>query len=252
MKSETEVSTMKNRTVFFTSLILVAAVLTACSSVARAQTLQEDEGTPPRTISVSGSGRAFLTPDIAYISIGVHTENEDAAAAVASNNKQVQQVAGALESFDIDPKDIQTTNFSIFPRQDYDPDGKPVGITFIVDNSVYVTLRDIDQVGEVLDAAVKAGANSISGIQFDVSDKTKALSEARQAAVVDAQMQAEELAQAAGVELGDVQSISTFGSPVPLPQPKAAFQMEAAAAEVPISPGQLIVTVDVSMVYQIQ
>lgn len=243
---------MKNSVVFLTSLILLAVVLTACSSVARAQTLQESEGTPLRTISVSGSGRAFLTPDIAYISIGVHTENEDAAAAVASNNKQVQQVASALESFDIDPKDIQTTNFSIFPRQEFDNNGKPLGITFIVDNSVYVTLRDIDKVGEVLDGAVKAGANSISGIQFDVADRTEALTAARQAAVADAQAQAEELAQAAGVELGDVQSISTFGSPVPLPQSKAAFQMEAAAAEVPISPGQLIVAVDVNMVYLIQ
>ncbi len=243
---------MKNRVVFLTSLIFIAAVLTACGSVARAQTLQESEGSPPRTISVSGSGRVTLTPDIAYISIGVHMENEDAAAAVASNNEQVQQVTDALESFDIDPKDIQTTNFSIFPRKDYDPEGKPLGITFIVDNSVHVTLRDIEEVGEVLDAVVKAGANSISGIQFDVEDKSEALSEARQAAVTDAQSQAEELAQAAGVELGPVQSITTFGSPIPLPQPKVAFQMEAAAAEVPISPGQLVVTVEVDMVYQIQ
>lgn len=242
---------MKSRVLLVISTVLVAALLTACSGVARAQTPDDSNGTPPRTISVNGSGRAFLTPDVANISIGVHTEDEDASAAVASNNERAQQVAEALESFAIDPKDIQTTNFSIFPRQDFDSEGKPLGISFVVDNTVYVTLRDIDKVGEVLDAVVKAGANSISGIQFDVADRTEALSEARQAAVADALAQAEELAQAAGVELGEVQTISSYSSPIPMPKP-AAVQLEAAAAEVPISPGQLIITVEVNIVYLIQ
>jgi uncharacterized protein YggE len=243
---------MRTKTLFVTVMIMAAVILTACGGVAQAQTPTAEDSPAMRTLTVTGSGKAFLTPDIANISIGVHSENEDAAAAVASNNEQTQQVMAALDGFQIDPKDIQTTNFSIFPRQDYDTEGKPTTITFVVDNTVYVTLRDIEQVGEVLDSAVQAGANSISGIQFDVEDKNAALSEARQAAVADAQLQAEELADAAGVELGAIQSITTYSSPIPVPMPRFAVQMESAAAEVPISPGELTLTVEVNIVYQIQ
>lgn len=243
---------MRTKTIFVSMMIVIAILLTACGGVALAQTPPEDDSPPLRTLNVTGSGRVFLSPDIANISIGVHTEDEDAAAAVSRNNEQAQQVREALAEFNIAPRDIQTTNFSIFPRQEYDSEGNLEGITFVVDNTVFVTLRDIEQVGEVLDAAVQAGANSISGIQFDVEDKTEALSEARAAAVADAQLQAEELAVAAGVELGPVQSINSFSSPIPFPQPRLSAQMEAAAAEVPISPGELSLTVEVNIVYQIQ
>jgi uncharacterized protein YggE len=80
-----------------------------------------------------------------------------------------------------------------------------------VDNTVFVTLRDLESLGDVLDAVIEAGANSINGIQFDVADRTEALSEARKAAVADARAQAEELAAAAGLELGAIQNISTYG-----------------------------------------
>lgn len=244
---------MRTKTLFVTLAMLMAILLTACGGAALAQTPEAADDSPPlRTLTVTGNGRAFLSPDIANISIGVHTENEDAAKAVASNNQQTQQVMDALGSFDIAPEDMQTTNFSIFPRQEYDNEGNLQGTTFVVDNTVFVTLRDIEQVGEVLDAAVQAGANSISGIQFDVQDRTEALSEARQAAVADAQQQAEELAQAAGVELGDIQSINTSNSPAPLPQPRVAMQAEGVGGSVPVSPGQLTLTVDVNIVYQIQ
>lgn len=244
---------MRNKSLLLASLMLVAILLTACGSAAMAQSSQDEDTPPLRTVTVTGSGKTTLTPDLAYISIGVHTENKDATEAVASNNSQSQKVADALKSFKIDAKDIQTTNFSIYPRQEYDPTGKPLGITFVVDNTVYVTLRDIDQVGEVLDAAVQAGANSINGIQFDVADRTEALSLARQAAVADARVQAEELADAAGVTLGPVQTITSYSSyPVPIEAKSGAIMMDAAAVSVPISPGQMILTVDVNIVYQIQ
>lgn len=244
---------MRTKTAFLIGVMLISVLLTACAGTALAQTPVAAENPPLRTLSVTGNGKAYLVPDIAYVSIGVHTENKDAAEAVASNTSQSQEVAQALAAFDIDPKDIQTTNFSIFPRQEYDREGNPLDITFVVDNSVYVTVRDLSQIGDILDAVVGAGANSISGIQFDVEDKTAALSEARVAAVADARTQAEELAQAAGVELGAVQTISTYNSiPVPMYDTRTAVMAEAAAAAVPVSPGQMVLTVDVNVVYQIQ
>jgi hypothetical protein len=249
---------MRTKTTFVVTFLILAALLVGVAGAAYAQTdtpaAQGDEAKVTRTVTVSGSGKVYLTPDIAYITIGVHTEGDNAAEAVASNNAQAQKVIDALKAEGIADKDIQTTNFSIYPQQEYDTEGKPTGkVKYIVDNSVFVTVRDIDKVGDVLDAAVTAGANSISGIQFDVADKTAALSEARKAAVEDANVKAEELASAAGVTLGEVQTISeyTSGGPQPMYDMRAAAPM-AEAASVPVQAGQMLLTVEVTLVYEIR
>jgi len=241
-------------------ILILASLVSACTGIAQAQ-----ETTPvsssgsnqkvTRTLSVSGSGKAYLTPDTAYVNIGVHTEGKNAAEAVAANNSHSQKVIDALKNQGVAEKDIQTTNFSIYPQQQYDTQGKPTGeIIYLVDNSVIVTVRDIDKVGKVLDAAVQAGANSINSVEFEVADKIKALSDARKAAVLDAQTKAEELANAAGVELGEVQTIteSSGGSAVPVYRAGAPAPMAIEAASVPIQPGQMVLTVDVSIVYEIR
>ncbi len=246
---------MRTRITLISSLLLIAVLLSACGATALAQTPQADQGNAPlRTLSVTGSGKTTLTPDIAYVSIGVHSENQDAAQAIASNTTESQKVAQALRTFGIDPKDIQTNNFSVYPRQDYDQNGKPTDLVFVVDNTVYVTVRDIESVGDVIDAAVQAGANTISGIQFDVADKSAAMAQAREAAIADAELQANGLAKAAGVTLGPIQTIGSYNSyPVPYMMDRGgAVAMEAAAASVPISPGQMTITVDVNVTYQIQ
>jgi uncharacterized protein YggE len=238
-------------------ILVIASLLTACSGIAFAQ-----DATPvsapgfnretTRTMSISGSGKAYLTPDTAYVNIGVHTEGKNAAEAVSTNNSQSQKVIDALKNQGIAEKDIQTTNFSIYPQQQYDSLGKPTGeISYQVENSVVVTVRDIDKVGKVLDATVKAGANSINSVEFEVADKTKALSEARKSAVKDAQTKAEELADAAGIDLGEVQTITeyTASSPTPVYIAGARAPMAEEASSVPIQPGQMVLTVEVNIVY---
>lgn len=251
---------MRSKLLYPIGLMLFALSLSACSSVAAAKapssSAQADGETPLRSITVTGSGKTVLTPDIAYINVGVQTEDADAAEAVSGNNEQTTDVMSALMAAGVDDNDIQTTNFNIYPRQEYDPQGNPTGeITYIVTNTVYVTVRDIDQIGDLLNAAVAAGANTIHGIQFDVDDKTEALSEARVAAVENAESVAQELASAAGVELGEIQSISTIsgGYPAPLFEGRGGGgQAVLAEAPVPISAGQMIVTVEVSVVYNIE
>ncbi|MCK4900122.1 MAG: SIMPL domain-containing protein [Anaerolineales bacterium] len=240
---------MSNKTYILVGILLMGVMLSACGTAVAAQ----GDETSLRTLTVNGTGRAFLTPDIAYISVGVHTEGPDAAQAVTSNNVNSLKVADALEDFGIEPEDIRTTNFSIYPQQQYDQDGKLTGVIYVVDNTVFVTLRDLDQIGDVFNAVVEAGANNINSVQFDVEDKSEALSEARDDAVEDAQSQADELAKAAGVGLGPVQNISTFSSGIPYPiiGGKGGGAM-AAEVSVPISPGQMIVTVEVHMIYEIQ
>jgi len=229
-------------------LMAMAIGLSACGI----QSAAPATAPPPRTLNVTGSGKTFIVPDIANISIGVHTEGKDAAEAVASNNAQTQKVAQALQGMGVDGKDIQTSNFSIFPQQQFDETGKVIGTIYVVDNTVYVTVRQLDKLGELLSAVVDSGANSIHSIQFNVEDKQAAISAARKAAVENAQAQAEELAQAAGVTLGEVQSINSYsGFPVPVFEGKGGGG-GAPAAEVPVSPGQLTLTVDVSIVYEIK
>jgi len=250
---------MRNKFYLLAIIVLAAALLTA--GVAAAQSNSQTPTTPPanpvtRTISVNGTGKVYLTPDIAYVTIGVHTENKDAAQAVAQNNTQSAAVKDALVKIGVDAKDIQTTNFSIYPQQQYDQTGKPTGaINYVVDNQIYVTVRDITKIGDLLDSVVKAGANNIYGISFDVADRAKALSDARKLAVADAQLQAQELAQAAGVAVGDVQTISTSSSPTPVPVYEKAMgggAAVAAAPSVPVSAGQMTLEVDVYMVFAIK
>lgn len=240
------------------SILVLSLLLTGCAGVAFAQdatpVAQAGSGEgATRTLNVSGSGKAVLTPDIAYVNIGVRVEDSNAAKAVSANNEQAATVIAAISQLGVDEKDIRTTNFSIYPQQEYDPQGKPTGkITYIVENSVHVTVRDLDTIGELLDAAVQSGANMINGIQFDVADKTMALSTARQAAVAAAKAKAEELADAADVSLGDVQTITERSDSYPVPMYERAAVSMVAESAVPISPGQMELTIEVHMVYEIQ
>lgn len=235
-------------------LLCSAMLLSACAggqAFAQSPTTSAPEA-PPRTLSVTGTGKSYLVPDIAYIYIGVHTENAEASKAVAENTSRSQKVTEALKQFNIAAKDIQTSNFSIYPQQQFDPQGKVIGVLYVVDNTVYVALRDLTKIGNLLDAVVNAGANTISGISFDVENKTAALTEARAAAVADAQKQAQELAKAAGVTLGEIMSISTYAStPYPIYDGRGGAGAAMGAA-VPIAPGQTVLQVDVSITYTLK
>jgi uncharacterized protein YggE len=242
------VDLMKTKSLFIFSVIALALLASACAPAAGNANV--------RTLSVSGSGQAMLAPDIAYIYIGVHTENPAAAEAVAENTTQTEKVMQAIRDFGIEDKDIRTTNFSIYPMDRFDPStGQPSGEkVYAVDNTVYVTVRNLDQLGDLLDTAVQAGANTVNSVQFDVAEKDDALKQARADAVKDAESQAQSLAQAAGLSLGEIQSISfSEAQPYPLFDGKGGGGAVAAeAAAVPIQPGQLTFTVYVNVSYALK
>src|ERR1700690_4019082 len=167
---------MKRTFSILTAVIFAPYALSACSPA----NVVASPAPTQRTLSVTGTGTVNMTPDIAYINIGVHTEKPAATDAVTENNTQTQQVVDALKAAGVDVKDIQTTNFSIYPNTQFDPQtNQKIGTTYAVDNTVNVTVRKLDQLGALLDASVKAGANSVNSIQFDVADKSKALKQAR-------------------------------------------------------------------------
>lgn len=243
---------MKPTYLFITAMMLAAITLSACGPT----TIVANPAPPQRQLSVTGTGTVSMVPDIAYINIGVHTEKPAAADAVGENTTQTQQVVDALKAAGVEVKDIQTTNFSIYPNTIFDPQtNQKVGTTYVVDNTVNVTVRALDKLGNLLDTTVKAGANSVNSIQFDVADKTKALKQARDLAVKDALTQAQELSATAGITLGEVQTISFYNNvpgPVVDAFGKGGGGGGVAQAAVPIQSGQMILTVTVNMSYEIK
>jgi uncharacterized protein YggE len=241
---------MKTKTLLLSVVVLLAVLLSACGTASPTAS-----GTTPRTLTVTGAGQISLQPDMATIYMGVHTETPSAAESVSQNNVQTQKLIDALKSAGVDAKDIQTMNFSIYQNSQYGPDGKPTSTNYAVDNTVYLTVRKLDKLGDLLDAAVRAGANNINSIQFDVADKTKAMSDARAEAVKAAKKQADELAAAAGVTLGNIQSIQYYdASPTPVFQGKGMGGGAAMNADmaVPINPGQMQITATVTMAYELK
>jgi uncharacterized protein YggE len=241
---------MKSRFALIVSVLLVGLVLSACGpAVASAPAAVQP---PQRTINVSGTGQVTIKPDIAYINIGVHTETPSAADAVAQNNTSSQAVIDALKAAGVAADDLQTTNFNIYPNNVTGPDGKTTSTTYVVDNTVAVKVRDLTKLGAVLDAAVKAGANNVNSIQFDLVDKTKALSDARSAAVKAAKDEATQLAAAAGVTLGDIQTINyNENTPGPVFYAKGS-SMAVSNASVPVSAGTMDISVNVTITYEIK
>src|SRR5262245_16670548 len=131
-------------------LLLVAA--TACSAPAAAQ--DPDTGDTPRTIVVTGNGVAYGNPDIASIQIGVQSRNADPGQAMTENNTKVQGLIDVLKGLGIAEADLQTSNFSLYAQQDYDPvSGQPKEtITYFVDNTLSITVRDVNKLGDTLSA----------------------------------------------------------------------------------------------------
>ena len=234
---------MRTKLSLFVPVLILALVLSACGTAAA----------PARTLDVSGNGTVYLSPDIANIYVGVHTEDPAVATAVAKNNTQTQALVDALKKAGVAEKDIQTSNFSVYTSQSYDKvSGQATGSNFAVDNTVYITVRDLSKLGSLLNTAVSAGANNINSITFDVADKTAAMAQARQKAMANASSLATELAQTAGVKLGDIQTISySDNSPVPV-YGMGGGGGAAPNASVPIQPGLTQISVSVSVTYTIK
>jgi len=210
---------------------------------------------PSETITVVGTGTTNVAPDIAQVSLGVDTTAETISEAVAENDTIMASILDALEEAGVDAKDIQTMNYSIildrYPEQfiaeDSTGEAKP---QYRVSNMVSVTIRDLESVGDVLDAVIEAGANDIWGITFAVDDPSAAQDEARTSAVEDALTRAEALAELSSVELGPVMSISEVIGTSTVQVPVALEK--AAAGGGSISPGELEITYQVQVTYFIE
>lgn len=206
-----------------------------------------------RTINVNGEGRVSMTPDVAVLNLGVSMRDPQLATAQSNATAAMNKVREALKNAGVADKDIQTSNYSVYVEQDYNQPNQPV-IGYNVNQMVTAKVRQIDKAGTVIQSAVDAGANQINGIWFTLEDTSKAVRQARELAVADAQARAEQLASLSHATLGPVQTISegysTPGAPVPYPASGAAMDKGASAPS--IDPGTMEVTVTVSVSYVMQ
>ncbi len=224
------------------------AVMTLCAAPAAA-----DEPAP-RRIVVNGTGEASARPDVAVIAAGVVVQADTASAALADNTRAMNAVLEQLSAAGLAAEDVQTSQFSVTPlyeqrRPDPDTVEPPRIVGYQVSNQVTAQVRDLDRLGAILDALVRAGANSINGPWFEIADPKQLQGAARDAAVADAVARAERYAAAAGVRLGEIISIEEGGSYAP---PRPMMRAEAMAADVPIAPGQTEVSASVTMVFAIE
>ena len=204
-----------------------------------------------RSINLSASGEVKVEPDLASISTGVTAEGETAREALSANTTAMKAVIAGLKSSGIDPRDIQTTNFSVSPRYQHFKDRRPPAITgYTVTNSVHIIVRDLKALGDILDKVVTLGANQIGGIQFDVSNSDALKDAARKQAVANALRKAKLLAEAAGAEIGEVLKITEEShSYSPRPQMmRTAMKSEAA----PIEAGSQNLSVRVSVTWELE
>jgi uncharacterized protein YggE len=249
-KEETNMSSRKT----FYAAMLMAALLVVATGCSMAATAASSATPPNRTITVVGTGKAFGTPDVARVTVGIETRNESVQEAADDNDAKMSALLEAIAELGIDKKDIQTSNYSIYTDRNALPgaemESSEESVVYVVNNQVTVTVRDLEKLGDVLDGAVAAGANNVYGIYFTVDDPSALESEARANAVADAKARAESLAELAGVEVGDVLSISeVIGGGTAVPVMEAARGM--GQASVPIEVGELEVGMSVQVTYAI-
>jgi uncharacterized protein len=208
----------------------------------------------PRRLVVNGTGEASARPDIAVISAGVVVQADTASAALADNTRAMSAVLEQLRASGLPPEDVQTSQFSVMPlyesrRPDPEMTQPPRIVGYQVSNQVTARVRDLERLGAILDALVRAGANSIDGPAFDIADPKQLLEQARDAAVADALAKAERYAAAARVKLGEIISIEEGDFYAP---PRPMMRAEAMAADVPIAPGQTELSASVTIVFAIE
>ena len=203
-------------------------------------------------IWVSGQGEVMAVPDLAELRLGVEAREDTVDEAIAQASEAMNKVMDALKANDVAEKDIQTQRFSIYPLTQWvERKEKEEIIGYRVTNMLVAKIRDIDKVGAVIDAAAKAGGDltRIQGISFTIDDPTPYYKEARVEAVKDAKSKAQQLADSAGVKLGDPTYISegtTYRSPPVMEYAKGGG---APSPETPISPGELEIVVNVQIAY---
>lgn len=210
-------------------LSLVAGLLSSATLAAQVSTTAALQ---PPMIEVTGIGQAKVTPDRALLMVGVQTKGRTAAIAGQENARLAAAILAAVRAAGIAREQVSTLNYNVNPSYRYYPDGRKPELTgYDATNTVRVEVRSLELVGKVIDAALGAGANTISGISFYASQLDSTRRAALAIATQDARLSAETMATAAGGSLGPLMSVTSQVNDAPQPYQMQAMAMRGKAAD---------------------
>jgi uncharacterized protein YggE len=242
---------LRNRYAAGAVLAALALALVALAGCGEAANTATAAGAAANTVTASGAGTTQAAPDTAEMSFGVSTTSSNAKTALDDASKTAEQIASAVKEQGVADEDIQTQDVSLYP-QTVDQNGEQVITGYQASLNVRVKVRDIAKLGEIISAANAAGANNISGPAFTISDPAPVRATAIEEAVADARKSAEAMAKAAGKSVGAVLSMSSSDvGLVPGPMYERAALADS-AQDVPIEPGQLDITANVVVVFELR
>ncbi len=204
-----------------------------------------------RQVTVVGKGEVRVTPDLATVQLGVETAAPTVQEALAQNTAQAQAIIDQIKALGVEDKDIQTSSFNIYAN--YSSEGRTI-TGYTVSNIVMVTIRNLQQAGDLLDRVVQVGANRVYGISFGLSDPSDAQAQARDAAMADARARADQYAQAGSATLGNVLVITENLGSSPVVPVFADMRGEGAqaGAPVPVQAGEQLITAQVQVTYELR
>lgn len=226
------------------ALIVAVAALTAHAGPVTAAPSASDPAT--HTISVSGTGKVTVVPDVARVTLGVTINQPTVKAARSSAAQRMTDIIAAIKALGIADADLQTVGLSLYPQY---TNGSPNRVTgYTISEQLQITIRDLDKAGDVVDAATAKGATDVNGISFELADPAKAMNDARATAVAAARASAQAMATAGNVSLGAVVSMTDASVSSPYP---VYFGGRGAAVDSAVPTPVQVGTQDVSVVVQV-
>ena len=233
-------------------LIPLFGLLMLAAVPAFAQTAEVSKAT---TLDISAEASVKAEPDLATISAGVVINAKTAEAAMKENAAKMNAIFAALKKVGIADKDRQTSGITVNPQYVYKENQSPTIAGYTASNSVNVILRDLKAIGPVLDTLIAQGANNINGPNFTIENPEELLNGARKEAVEKARKRAEVYAAATGMKIAKIRSISensNIGYPQPMMYARAAKMEMAADASTPVASGQVNLSVNVNISYELE
>jgi uncharacterized protein YggE len=235
-----------NRNLILSGLIFVL-FLASCTPIA-----ESSSTTIGSTIRASGIGVAYTNPDLVIIQLGVDTVSNDPNEAVNQNTDKMNELIDLLENSGISANDIQTTNYNMWVEDIYDQNNQPTGDKrYHVTNQVSIRLKDLSKIGELIKDATSAGVSNVSGISFAVSETSELEQAALDIAIENARQKAEWMAEKLSLNIGSIVNVVEGGFTPPIAF-QAEFQAVGGASEVPIAQGQVSLTAQVQVEFELQ
>ncbi|HEY5070729.1 MAG TPA: SIMPL domain-containing protein [Caulobacteraceae bacterium] len=217
-----------------------------------AQALSRDAAFATTTLDLSAQGEAKIAPDMATISLGVETTATNAAQAMRANADKMARMLAAVQKAGVAARDLQTSSLGLSAQYAYEQGRAPRATGYQASNQLIVTVRDLANLGPIVDAASGAGATTVSGISFGLTNPVSAENTARIAAVKAVQDKASLYAQAVGYHIVRLVNLSEGGGYAPSPpRPLAMARMVGAAAPTPVEPGEMTVRIEVTAVFEL-